>query len=173
MKTNLIKILSLGIAILMLLSFSACQKKAAPPEEESAKESYKPASEFGVTEYGWISVSSMLGNEDLLDWFEKSLSRSSVTYAVLYAKDAKTNVWYCWFYAEGYNYGDTVTLSVDDTNGTHVHIDVAVTDPDADATGTFCFAVPGESEPTFSVTADGVPEGLIVTLGDAPILPLK
>ena len=171
---KLIKLLSISLALLLLLAGTACQKSA--PAEEAANEaeqSFKPAAEVGVTEYGWVSANSILKNENVLEWFEKSLSRASVTNAVYYAQDKTTGIWYCWVYTEGYNYGDTVTLSVDDTNGTHVRINATVQNPDADATGAFCFAIPSETEPTFAILVNESLESLIITLGDAPIKPLK
>ena len=174
MKNNLLKLFALTLSLLLLLGCSACKKSA--PDTEGTKEpekTFKPAAEAGITDYGWIPASAFLGKTELPEWFEKSLARSSVNYAVLYAKDEATNIWYCWLYAEGYNAGDTVTLEVDDTNGTHVRMNATVNNPDADATGAFCFAIPSETEPTFSITVNGELESLIITLGKAPITPMK
>ena len=171
MKT--IKLLSLSLALFLLLAGTACQK-SAPAAEATTNEdekSFKPAAEVGVTEYGWMSANSILRDENLLEWFEKSLSRSSVTNAVYYAQDKTTGIWYCWVYTEGYNYGDTVTISVDDTNGTHIRMNATVSNPDADATGAFCFAIPSETEPTFAITVNGMLESLIITLATAPVIP--
>ena len=169
---KMIKLLSLFLALLLLLACTACQKSSPADEATNeAEKSFKPAADVGVTDYGWISVNSILQDENLLEWFEKSLSRASVTNAVYYAQDKTTGTWYCWVYTEGYNYGDTVTLEVNDTNGTHVRMNATVNNPDADATGAFCFAIPSEAEPTFAITVNGMLESLIVTLGSKAAIP--
>ena len=172
---KMIKLLALSLALLLPLAGTACKKSVPAAEEASTKAEtiFKPASEAGVTEYGWLSANSILQDENLLEWFEKSLSRTSVTNAVYYAQDETTGIWYCWVYTEGYNYGDTVTLEVDDTKDTHVRMNATVNNPNADATGAFCFALPSETEPSFSITVNGDLDSLIVTLGKSPVIPMK
>ena len=174
MKTTLIKILSLALSLLMLLSLASCQKKNDEnTEETAAKESYKPASEFGVTDYGLISENAFPNHEELEDWYEKSKERTSLVYAVFYAKDEATNIWYCWLWAEGFTDTDTVSLSVDDTDGACVHMDITIQNEEAASTGAYCFAIPGASEPTFVLNVNELSEGLIVTLGSKAAIPLS
>lgn len=174
MKKTLCKICSLSLALLMLLSFSACQKKAeGTQEEEASKESYKPASEFGVTDYGWISEASFPNHEELENWYEKSKERTSLVYAVFYAKDESQNIWYCWLWAEGYTPAtDSMSLSVDNANGTCLHMDITLENEEADSTGAYCFAIPSDTEPTFVLSVNGITEGMIVTLGSKAAIPL-
>ena len=173
MKNHLVKTLSLVISLVLLLSATACKKKETAAPEESTAASYKPASEAGITDYGWIPESAFPNHDGLEDWYEKSKERTSLVYAVYYAKDAETSIWYCWLWAEGYVATDTVTLSVDDTAGTCVHVDITVQNEEALSMGAYCFAIPSEVEPSFALTVNGSTEGMIVSLGSVPAIPLS
>ena len=174
MKKRFLHLGSLALSLLMLLSLGACKK--TPQESEpttTVQESYKPASEFGITEYGLIPESALPNHGELKEWFETSQARSSLDYAVFYAKEETSNIWYCWMYAASFTYADTATLSVDDTNGTRVQIALTLQNEDAITPGAICFALPSSTEPTFSLTVGGDPDGLIVTLSDSPAIPLN
>ena len=174
MKKSLLNLCALTLALGMLLSLGACAKKNQEAEQNTTgKESFKPADEFGITTYGLIPESAFPNHEELEDWYEQSKERSSLVYAVFYAKDAERDVWYCWMYAEGFTFADTASLTVDDTNGTKVHIDLTVQSDEVSPIGAYCFAIPSAVEPTFAMTVNGAPEGLIVTLSQNAAIPLS
>lgn len=172
MKHTSVKLLALVLSLILSLSLAACRKNAQIKTEEASAENYKPAAEAGVTDYGWIPASAFPKHEELDNWYEASKERSSLIYAIYYAKDEATNIWYCWLWAEGYTATDTLALSVDSTNGTDVRIDLTVQNEDLLSAGAHCFAIPGDSEPNFSIFVNEVPEGIIVTLGKSPAIPL-
>ena len=174
MKKSLLNLCALTLALGMLLSLGACAKKNQEAEQNTTgKESFKPADEFGITTYGLIPESAFPKHGELEEWYEKSKERSSLVYAVFYAKDTARDIWYCWMYAEGFTFADTASLTVDDTNGTKVHIDLTIQSDEVAPIGAYCFAIPSSAEPTFAITVNGESEGLIVTLSQNAAIPLS
>ena len=164
---------ALLLALLTLFSFAACAKKSGASEQTTAaSEQLKSADEYGVTVYGLIHESAFPNHRDLETWYKNSEERTSLVYAVFYAQDQNSNLWYCWMYVEGYTYVDTAEIKVDDTNGTLVQINISLQNEDATTPGAICFALPSDAEPSFALSVNGVPEGLIVTLTDTPAIPL-
>ncbi len=173
MNKKYLRLGALILSFLMLFSLAACSKKKDQAEETAdPTEGFKSADEFGITMYGLIHESAFPRHDELEDWFEASQARDSLAYAVFYAREEASGLWYCWIYAAGYTFADAAELLVNDKNGTLVQINITLANSEATTPGAFCFSLPSEVEPSFSMTVNGETEGLIVTLSNTPAIPL-
>ena len=175
MKQTSLKFISALLSALLLLSCSACQSKDEKNEKGESSTAatenanLQSADEYGVTTIGYISEKNFPENEELKTWFAQAQERSNLVWAILYGKDEESGLWYCWLYSDGCDLSDTLRIQIDSTDGTEVCLN-ATSSPNKSA-GAFCFALPSQTEPSFSLLINGEKEGLVVTHTSDPAIP--
>lgn len=172
MKQTSLKCISLLLSLLLLFSLAACKKQDEKEDTQTAapqNQSLQSADEYGVTTFGYIAEEDFPACEELDGWYAQAKERSNLVWAILYGKDEESGLWYCWLYSDGCDLSDSLTIGIDSSDG--VEACLSANSNQNKRAGAFCFALPAQTEPSFSLLIDGEKEGLVVTHTSNPAIP--